>query len=272
MNHPHIILAQDLTPSDTASMNRNLVLGFATEQGSQTSHTAIMARSLNLPAVVGIHGLHDHIHTGTEVLLDGYNGLLFANPAQETIDHYDKYAAEKVLLRQSLEELVDQPAQTTDDFRVTLSCNIEFAHEIEQVREIKGEGVGLFRTEFFYLNQATLPEEDQLAAEYSRVARESAPHTAIIRTLDIGGDKMPGSHLDAEPNPFLGWRGIRVSLGEPEMFQTQLRAILRASGEGKVAVMFPMVSNLQELRDAKQCVEQAKDCLLYTSPSPRDED
>lgn len=260
-DHPHILLAHDLSPSETASMDRGLILGFATETGAQTSHTAIIARSLNLPAVVGLHDLHTLVHTGDEVLLDGYEGVLILHPTPKTIAHYDRVQIEKEKLQKTLEEIVDQPAETTDGFKITLSCNIEFSHEVEQVVKMGGEGVGLYRTEYLYLNQGSMPSEEVLTEEYGRTARESLPHGIIVRTLDLGGDKLPGSLIQEEPNPFLGWRGIRVCLEEREMFTAQLRAILKASAAGKVAIMFPMVSCLEELLAAKQILEEAKQSL-----------
>lgn len=261
-SHQHILFAHDLTPSDTAAMDRKLVLGFATEAGSQTSHTAIMARSLDLPAIVGLHDISQHVHTGDEVLLDGYTGIVIVRPSQETIQHYESVLVQKGELKDSLQQLVDLPAETEDEFRLTLSANIEFAREVENGKRVGAEGVGLYRTEFFYINQVLLPEEDALAEDYGKVARESAPHGVIIRTLDAGGDKIPGAtHLEPEPNPFLGWRGIRVCLKQTDLFQTQLRAILRASAEGSVSIMFPFISSIDELRAAKEQVEIAKKSL-----------
>ncbi len=260
-DHPHLLLAHDLSPSEAASFDRSLILGFATETGAQTSHTAIIARSVNLPAIVGLHDISSLVHTGDEVLLDGYDGVLVLHPSPKTIAHYDRIQQEKRRLQETLEELIDQPATTTDGFRLTLSCNIEFAHEADQVAKMGGEGVGLFRTEFLYLNQGTMPDEERLAKEYTHAVQEANPHGMIVRTLDLGGDKLPGSLAQEEPNPFLGWRGIRVCLEEREMFISQLKAILRASAHGQISIMFPMVSCLRELREAKGILEQAKDRL-----------
>ena len=260
MSRPHIVVSPDLTPGDTAGMDRSIVRGFATEMGSSTSHTAIIARSLNIPAVVGLHEVD--VHTGDELLLDGYNGLLIVNPSPETIEHYAEFETEKDELLHSLETLTDEPAETQDSFRIVLSCNIEFASEMESVRRLGGEGVGLYRTEFNYLNRVLLPDEDELTEDYSQVAREAQPHGVIIRTLDAGGDKLPGStHFVPEANPFLGWRGIRVCLEETELFHTQLRAILRASNEGRVSLLFPMVTGVDQMREAKKRVEEAKESL-----------
>lgn len=262
VNHPHVLFAHDLAPSEIAGLNFEIVRGFATEMGSQTSHTAIMARSMQIPAIVGLHQIAEHVHTGNEVLIDGYNGVVIVRPNPKTIAAYDQIALAKGLLRDSLQKLVDEVAETRDGFRVTLSANIEFANELEKVKQVGAEGVGLYRTEFLYINEVLLPEEDLLAEDYSTVARASAPHGVIIRTLDAGGDKLPDStHLGPEPNPFLGWRGIRVCLERTDLFQTQLRAILRASAEGPVSIMFPFISGLNELRAAKAQLELAKASL-----------
>ncbi len=213
-----ILVAHDLTPSDTASIDRNQVLGFATEVGSMVSHTAIMARSLNIPAVVGIPSLRADVETGDEVLLDGYNGLLIVRPNQETLAEYEILKAEKAVLLDDLKELRDRETETADGHQITLSANIEFSHEVSQVQKQGAEGVGLFRTEFFYANEKALRTENAQTRQYVDVAVAVAPNAVIIRTVDLGGDKlMPGLMAEAEPNPFLGWRGIRVCLQEPDI-------------------------------------------------------
>ncbi|MGI9243872.1 MAG: phosphoenolpyruvate--protein phosphotransferase [Verrucomicrobiales bacterium] len=255
----HVLLAHDLTPSDTASMDRKLVRGFATEVGSYTSHTAIIARSLNLPAVVGLQNLTQNLHTGQEVLLDGYNGLVILDPTEATIAEYEELERKQGKIAQQLNELVDAPCQTADGRSITLSANIEFEHEAALVRNKGARGVGLYRTEFLYLNSPHLPTEDQQAKVYSRIVKAVAPDSVIIRTMDIGGDKLPAELRGiVEQNPFLGWRGIRVSIERPDVFKTQLRAILRASAHGDVGVMFPLVSSLEEVRRAKVLVREAK--------------
>lgn len=254
-----ILVAHDLTPSDTASIDRNQVLGFATEVGSMVSHTAIMARSLNIPAVVGIPSLRTDVETGDEVLLDGYNGLLIVRPNQETLAEYEVLKAEKAVLLDDLKELRDQETETADGHQITLSANIEFAHEVSQVQKQGAEGVGLFRTEFFYANEKALRTENAQTRQYVDVAVAVAPNAVIIRTVDLGGDKlMPGLMTEVEPNPFLGWRGIRVCLQEPDIFRPQLRSILRASARGKVGVMFPFICCVEELREAIAALEEEK--------------
>jgi phosphoenolpyruvate-protein phosphotransferase (PTS system enzyme I) len=258
---PHVLLAHDLTPSDTATMDRDFVLGFATEVGSPTSHTAIVARSLGIPAVVGLHKLPAAMRWGSTVLLDGYAGLLIANPTAETLASYDKIQEQKAAANTKLAELRERSSRTSDGRLITLSANIEFLQEMALVHKNGGAGVGLYRTEFFYLDSnGRLPTEDEQAANYTRVAQECGKSGVIIRTFDLGGDKLFGSksEYEPEPNPFLGWRGIRVSLDERGIFKTQLRAILRASANNKVRVMYPMVSALEELLEANRILEECK--------------
>jgi phosphotransferase system enzyme I (PtsI) len=262
VRHPHVLAADELSASEIPLLDRSLVLAFATETGSPTSHAAILARALGIPAVVGLEGFAGLFHTGDEVILDGYNGLLIAHPQPETIEFYARLDREKRALEDRLSRLCGERAVTLDGHAVTLSANVEFAHEMERVRQVGSEGVGLYRTEFFYLDRAFLPEEEALLEDYTRVAAAARPHGVIIRTLDAGGDKLPGSIAHgSEHNPFLGWRGIRVCLAEETLFRTQLRAILRASVAGKVAVMFPLVSSLEEIRAAKERLEDAKASL-----------
>ncbi len=263
--NPHVLLAHDLTPSDTATIDRECVLGFATEVGGTTSHTAIMARSLNIPAVVGLHGICGILKTGDELLLDGYNGLLVVNPGPETISSYERLKAEKGVIEEELLELKDTKSATKDGREITLSGNIEFVHEAAQVAKSGAEGVGLYRTEFFYMRGDKLPTEDEQAESYTKVALQMKPHGVIFRTLDIGGDKVckeAAEEGEEEPNPFLGWRGIRVSLQERALFKDQLRAILRASGVGKVGLMYPLVSSVEEVRKANGILEECKQELL----------
>lgn len=255
----HILLSHDLTPSDTAEMNRNFVMGFVTEIGSATSHTAIIARSLGIPAVVGMHGLCASTQTGQTALLDGYNGMLILDPSSATQEEYKQLVARKGCFEEKLNELQQTASRTLDERRITLSANIEFAHEAPHTVENGAEGVGLYRTEFLYMDRQSPPSEEQQTDAYTTVAKASGEHGVIIRTLDIGGDKLY-RHMqkDTEPNPFLGWRGIRVSLEKKEMFKTQLRSILKASAQGKVRVMYPLVSCLEELHGANAVLEECK--------------
>jgi phosphotransferase system enzyme I (PtsI) len=267
-----VLVAHELTPSETAAVDHDLVRGFATELGGQTSHAAIMARSLNIPAVVGLHDICNTLETGQEVLLDGYNGVVILNPSQETQDYYHQLEAQKKGLGEKLAQLRDTQAATADGERIILSGNIEFVHELEQVRKSGAEGVGLYRTEFFYMNRAEFPSEDEQEANYRCVVESVKPCSAIIRTLDIGGDKLyPELHAEAEQNPFLGWRGIRVSLKERDLFKTQLRAILRASHYGKTGIMYPLVSGLEEVLEANAILEECRE-ELREAGIPFDED
>lgn len=258
----HILIAYDLTPSDTATMNRRHVLGFATELGSVNSHTAILARALGIPAVVGHDGAVIDVEALTPAILDGYTGKLILHPTPETLDHYRRLAEEKEKVRDALDALREVATETTDGRKLTVSANIELVEELPLVKRSGAKGVGLYRTEFLLLNGEEMPDELQQAAVYSRVVSELAPHSVIIRTLDAGGDKLPVEPLtDPEPNPFLGWRGIRVSLSRPTMFREQLRAILRASASGKVALMFPLVSGLSEVRRGRDMLHRCMDEL-----------
>ncbi len=259
---PHIIVSHVLTPSDTASINRTLVLGFVTEQGSKTSHAAIMARSMDIPAIVGLHGIASELTTGDDVLVDGYTGVLILNPTTETLHEYGRIELKKEEVEEKLELIRDTISTTADGKHIILSANIELPDEIEEVIESGAEGVGLYRTEFLYLNRAEPPDEEEQYESYRLVAERAQPHSVIIRTLDIGGDKLSESlELAEEENPFLGCRAIRFCLQHPDIFKTQLRAILRASVHGQVRVMYPMVSGVAEVRKANALLEESKEEL-----------
>ncbi|NBV96712.1 MAG: phosphoenolpyruvate--protein phosphotransferase [Verrucomicrobia bacterium] len=239
LDSPSILLAHDLTPSDTALLNRQLALGFATEVGSTTSHTAIMARSLNIPAVVGLHSVLAKCELGAPVILDGYAGLLIVYPTEQT-----RY---------------DTPATTRDGKRLVLSANVELPEDLPLIVESGAEGIGLYRTEFLFLNRVHFPSEEEQMNIYQQVVQASRPHLAIIRTLDLGGDKLPSHQgLDPEVNPFLGWRAIRYCLEKPDLFKTQLRAICRSNPGGKVRVMFPMIATREELVAALALLAEAR--------------
>jgi phosphoenolpyruvate-protein phosphotransferase (PTS system enzyme I) len=258
----HILVAYDIAPSDTASMNRRHVLGFATEQGSVNSHTAILARSFGVPAVVGLEASVMDLTTLTPAILDGYSGKLILHPSAETLARYKSLIEAKARVRTSLDAMRGAATDTVDGRVLTVSANIEIIDELPLVKRSGAKGVGLYRTEFLLLNGEEMPDEAEQAAIYSRIARDMAPHQVIIRTLDAGGDKLPVEPLiEPEPNPFLGWRGIRVSLARPAMFREQLRAILRASASGKVSVMFPLVSGLSEVRRGREMIRTCMDEL-----------
>ncbi len=257
-----ILLAHDLTPSDTVGLDRTRIRGFATELGSPTSHTAIMARSLSIPAVVALHDMPEDFPAGDIVLVDGYHGLIILNPSPATIAEYEAVIERERTVLTDLEPLRHQDTRTADGRKITLSANIEFIEELDGILSLGAEGVGLYRTEFFYLSRPELRDEENQMKNYRKVAEATHPHGVIVRTLDIGGDKLlPELFEDPEPNPFLGWRGIRLSLDQPEEFRLQLRAILRASAFGKIRLMFPFLSTLEELRGAKAQLESAKDEL-----------
>jgi phosphotransferase system enzyme I (PtsI) len=258
----HILLAYDLSPSDTASMNRRHLLGFATEQGSVNSHTAILARSFGIPAVVGLGASLIQVTTLTPAVIDGYTGKLILNPTPETLAKYAALTVEKEKRSTELDAKRGEATETLDGKKVTLSANIEFLDELHHVKHSGAKGVGLYRTEFLLLNGSEMPDEAEQTEAYTRVATEVSPDLVIVRTLDAGGDKLPVEPLtEPEPNPFLGWRGIRVSLSRPAMFRDQLRAILRASHHGKIAVMFPLVSGLSEVLQAREALKRCMDEL-----------
>ncbi len=258
-DHPHIIVAHTLTPSDTAQLDRDLVLAFATETGSRTSHTAIMARSLEIPAIVGLQGICSKIVTGDDILVDGYKGVLIVNPSPETLQHYGRIESEKEEVLERLELIRETQATTRDGRRIVLSANVDLPEELDDVAASGAEGIGLYRTEFLYLNRAEPPDEDEQYEHYRLAAERAQPHGLIIRTLDIGGDKSAESlHMPEEQNPFLGCRAIRFCLQNPDVFRTQLRAILRAAVSNNVRIMYPMISGLAELRQANALLEQSK--------------
>lgn len=259
---PVIIIAHDLTPSDTVQLDRSKVLGFALETGSANSHAAIIARSLGLPAVVRLHNICEELHSGDPVLLDGEEGLLLLNPSQATLESYRSREAQADAREDALQLTRHQPSVTLDGCAIKVSANAEFIEEMEAIRDSGAEHVGLFRTEFLHLED---PEgtEDWLAECYTQAVKAMNPGEVIFRTLDIGGDKVdPLAAGEAEPNPFLGWRGIRVSLGKQDLFRKQLRALLRAAGQGRVGIMFPMVCGVEEVRAARALLDSCASELL----------
>ncbi len=259
LQHKHIIVARDLAPSETASLRKDMVIGFATDLGSPTSHTAVMARALEIPAIVGLRDITDKLETGDEVLIDGNKGIVIISPSPKRLEEYGRVAEARKSIVQSLSSLKDEPAETADGHRIVLSANMEQASETESVIRYGAQGVGLFRTEYLYLSKGTVVGEDEQAAVYTRIAAVLAPKPVIIRTLDLGGDKyLSGAELPHESNPFLGCRSIRLSLMQPKHFKGQLRAILRASIHGNVKIMYPMISNAGEVVRANELLEEAK--------------
>jgi phosphotransferase system enzyme I (PtsI) len=228
--------------------------------GSGTSHTAIIARSLNIPAVVGLHDVTDKLESGQHVLLDGYTGMLIVDPTAETLAYYGEVELRKGLVTKELKRLRETPSTTADGRHIVLSANIELPNDVEAVAENGAEGIGLYRTEFLFVNRDRLPTEEEQYETYRKVAERVHPDPLIIRTFDLGGDKLAAGMVDVgdEMNPFLGWRAIRFCLENIDIFKTQLRAIVRASVVGNVKVMFPMISGLEELRRAKEVLEECK--------------
>ena len=259
LTEPCILVSHDLSPSTTAQLNKQFVLGFATDIGGKTSHTAIMARSLGIPAIVGLQTASQELDSGDYALLDGYSGTIIVNPTDQTLFEYGQLAKIKASLDEKLREIRSQPAVTLDGKPIHLSANIEDQNDIEAVIANGAEGVGLFRTEYLFINRDRLPTEEEQYQAYRKAATALKPQPVIIRTLDLGGDKF-ASHLQLaqEMNPFLGWRAIRFCLAQPELFRAQLRAILRASAEGNVKMMYPMISGLDELKQANAIVEKCK--------------
>jgi phosphoenolpyruvate-protein phosphotransferase (PTS system enzyme I) len=256
---PQIVVAHNITPSDTAMLNRQMVLGFATDVGSRTSHTAIMARSLNIPAVVGLKDISLRLQPGDQVLLDGNSGVVIVNPSDQTLWEYGEIEVKLEHVQEVLTGLRDTKSTTADGCHIILSANIELPEDVPLVIEAGAEGIGLYRTEFFYMNKNELPSEEEQFETYRSVAEAIMPESVIIRTLDLGGDKfLSHSHLPTEINPFLGCRAIRFCLDRPDIFKAQLRAILRAAATGNVRMMFPMISGLSELRQAKEILEACK--------------
>lgn len=256
-----VIIADDLTPSDTAQLNKNLVRGFATNIGGRTSHSAIMARSLEIPAVVACKTITSEVNDNDMIILDGSEGLVIINPSDEEIKTYEKKRDDYVAYREELKKLKDEKTVTTDGHHVELVANIGSPKDIEGVLENGGEGVGLYRTEFLYMESAELPTEEEQFNAYKAVL-EGINGPVVVRTLDIGGDKeIAAIDLPKEMNPFLGVRAIRLCFQREDIFRTQLRALLRASVYGDLRIMFPMIATLQEFRQAKALLLEEKEKL-----------
>lgn len=257
-----VIVAHDLSPSDTAAMHTKNVAAFVTDIGGKTSHTAIMAKSLEIPAVVGLEGITAKVNPGDILIVDGSTGIVIINPDEETLNNYQqklinlKGIAEKFLLAKDLSAI------TSDGRTVLINANIEFPDEVPSVKLHGSEGIGLYRTEFFYMNRRDSPTEEEHYQAYKYVAEEMNPHSVVVRTLDIGGDKFLSQfQIPHEMQPFLGWRAIRFCLARPDIFKLQLRAILRASVHGNLKLMYPMISGIEELRQANRLLSEAKEEL-----------
>ncbi|MDX2110069.1 MAG: phosphoenolpyruvate--protein phosphotransferase [Verrucomicrobiota bacterium] len=264
LSHEKVIVAEDLSPSDTATLEKGRVLAIVTDQGSRTSHAVIMARSIAVPAVVGLHNASKQINPGDTILVDGYEGLLILNPKDDTLFRYGKIRIERQNIQRMFEESLKFPAKTQDGADLTVMLNIEGLEDPAVLRTSGAEGVGLFRTEALFLRKDRFPSEDEQFVVYKRIVEGISPQPVIIRTLDLGGDKMlqNNSLFDyEEANPFMGYRAIRFCLENPQLFKDQLRAILRASAYGTAKIMFPMISCIDELLDARQMVNECMDEL-----------
>jgi phosphotransferase system enzyme I (PtsI) len=254
-----IVFAHDLSPSDTAQLHRDAVLGLVTQTGGRTSHSAIMARSLEIPAVVGVEQICAQVRNHETVILDGTEGVVILSPDLETLTRYHARKQQFEYAGLALHKVGALPAETQDGYRVRVTANIDFPEELPAVRDHGAEGVGLYRSEFLYLNRRDLPTEEEHFAVYRAVAAEMHPRPTVIRTLDFGGDKLASAiQLAAEENPSLGLRAIRLCLHRPDMFRAQLRAILRASAFGALRIMYPMISGVAELRAANAILEDVK--------------
>jgi phosphotransferase system enzyme I (PtsI) len=259
-----IVVAHNLTPADTISMRENLVKGFVTDIGGRTSHTAIVAQSLEIPAVVGLKNVTAQVREGSTIIIDGTQGMVIINPSPEILENYRREQEIQQAQVRELEKLRDLPAQTVDGHRLAIAANIDNPEETKSVLRHGAEGIGLYRTEFLYFNRTSLPTEEEHYQNYVRVAQKMLPYAVIIRTIDIGGDKLAHIGLEGlteESNPFLGLRAIRLCLKYPELFKVQLRGILRASAEGRIKIMYPMISGLHELRQANKLLLETKDEL-----------
>lgn len=268
-----IIVAHDLSPADTAMMSKEKVLGFATDIGGQTSHTAIIARSLEMPAVVGLKDASTLLSPGDMLILDGISGIVIVNPSETQVSEYEHRARSYVTFELKLKEKASSPAITKDGHRIKVEGNLEFKAEIKTVIDHGAEGIGLYRTEFLYLNRKDIPTQQEHFEAYHTVVKAMAPHNTIIRTLDLGGDKFYSSlgDLTMEMNPAMGLRAIRFCLKEMDVFKTQLRGILMASHFGNTSIMFPMISGMEELLRAKDILEETKEDLRRQGV-PFDED
>ena len=257
-----IVVAHDLSPADTIQMNLNHVAGFITDIGGRISHTAILSRSMGIPAVVGLETATSLINGGDLLIIDGYSGTVVINPDEETSEEYTNRQKQIRLLEREVLKYAALPAETRDGYRIKMGANIELAEELPVAISHGAEGIGLYRTEILYLNREDLPSEEEQFQVYQSIVEGISPGSAVIRTLDVGGDKFLSSYgYDHEVNPALGLRAIRFSLKEPQLFKVQLRGMLRASAFGKLKILFPMISGVAEIRRAKAILEEAKEEL-----------
>ncbi|MFC1678847.1 phosphoenolpyruvate--protein phosphotransferase [Elusimicrobiota bacterium] len=262
---PALLVAHNLLPSDTLSLKENNILGFVTDLGGKTSHTAILAQSMEIPAVVGLSDASHRVKTGDQIIVDGDQGLVIIHPSPEAIVKYEKVREKSLKEDEALERLRGVPATTADGHRMRMMVNLDTPEELKSVVQLKSDGIGLFRTEYLFLNRTAAPTEEEQAKVYAQAARALSPHSVVVRTADIGGDRLSQLGLEgpkSEANPFMGLRGIRLFLRHSDLLKTQFRAILRATQHGKVQVLLPMVSSLRELQSARRIFFQAQQELL----------
>ncbi|MBM7614394.1 phosphoenolpyruvate--protein phosphotransferase [Alkaliphilus hydrothermalis] len=262
LKEPVILVARDITPSDTAQMDPEKVMGFLTDIGGRTSHSAIMARSMEIPAVVGLGRITEKIKTGDFVILDGETGQVYINPEEKLVDLYNEAKEKELAVKRGLRALINRETISKDGKKVELGCNIGNPNDAEKAHENGAEGIGLYRTEFLYMDRSDLPSEEEQFSAYKKVLEIMGDRPVVIRTLDVGGDKeLPYLQLPREMNPFLGYRAIRICLDQKEIFKTQLRALLRASTYGNLKIMYPMISSVEEVRSANTVLEEVKEEL-----------
>lgn len=265
VNKGDIVICHGLSPSDVVTIKERGVEGFAIDSGGKTSHVAILAQGLEIPAVVGLKNISSLVKDGQIVIIDGTQGLVIISPDEQTLENYRREYEISVREAQELEKLRNLPAQTIDDYRINIVCNIDLLEETKAVLKYGGEGIGLLRTEFLYLNQNELPTEEKHYQVYRDIAQKILPYSVVIRTLDLGGDKLSQLGIEGlmqEDNPFLGLRAIRLCLKYKDIFRTQLRGILRASKYGKIKIMYPMICGIDEYREANKFLEKIKQELL----------
>ena len=252
-----ILVTRDLTPSLTVQLDRKAIIAIATDAGTRTSHVAILARSLNLPAIVGLRDATTQLRTGDQAILDGSTGLLGIDPSSKEIESFRERARQEEVAEEELRRLASLEPITADGVRITIRANVDLPEEADLAASSGAEGVGLMRTEFLVLGRATMPDEDEQYRAYSRVVQAFGGKPVVIRTFDIGGDKLPVGGFPSEPNPFLGWRAIRMCLDQPDLFRTQLRAMLRAAAHGDLRIMLPLIVSVDEVRAARDLLHEA---------------
>jgi phosphotransferase system enzyme I (PtsI) len=265
-----VLVTHDLTPGLTVQLDRQAIVGIATDAGTRTSHVAILARSLGLPAVVGLRNATEQLRGHESVILDGTSGLLVINPSHQDIERYRERAREEEVADAELQRLASLESITTDGVRVTLLANVDLPEEAEFAATTGAEGVGLMRTEFLVVGRAVMPDEDEQYEAFCRVAEAFAGKPVVIRTYDLGGDKLPIGGYPTEANPYLGWRAIRMCLDQPELFKTQLRALLRAAEHGDVRILLPLVVSMSEVRATRVLLNEAREELRQRGVRSRD--